>query len=147
MFSWLFSDPLPPGSVAPDFTLPDQDGTPVTLSLLRGKNVVLIFYPGDETPVCRKQLCEFRDRWSEARSKDTVVFGVNPQSAQSHEEFRTRQKLPFPLLVDKGQNVAALFQANGLIVKRTVYLVGKSGTIRFAQRGKPSPDDVLRAAE
>lgn len=147
MFSWLFSDPLPPGAAAPDFTLPDQDGKPVTLSLLRGKNVVLIFYPGDETPVCRKQLCEFRDRWSEALSKDALVFGVNPQSAQSHGEFRAHQKLPFPLLVDKGQKVAAAYQANGLIVKRTVYLIGKSGTIRFAQRGKPSPEDVLRAAE
>lgn len=147
MFSWLFSDPLPPGAGAPDFTLPDQDGKPVTLSKLRGTNVVLIFYPGDETAVCRKQLCEFRDRWTEARSKNAVVFGVNPQSAQSHEEFRTRQRLPFPLLVDKGQKVAAEYHANGLIVKRTVYLIGKSGAIRFAQRGKPSPDDVLRAAE
>jgi len=147
MFSWLFSDPLPPGSGAPDFTLPDQDGKLVTLSALRGKNVVLIFYPGDDTAVCRKQLCEFRDRWTEALSKNTVVFGVNPQSAPSHEEFRMRQKLPFPLLVDKGQKVAADYHANGLIVKRTVYLIGTSGAIRFAQRGKPSPEVVLRAAE
>ncbi|MGH9666868.1 MAG: redoxin domain-containing protein, partial [Bryobacteraceae bacterium] len=61
MFSWIFSKPLSPGCEAPDFTLPDQDGKAVTLSALLGKNVVLVFYPADETSVCRQQLCEFRD--------------------------------------------------------------------------------------
>ena len=75
------------------------------------------------------------------------VFGVNPQSADSHAGFRQKQKLPFPLLVDKGQRVAQLYQANGLVVKRTVYLIGKDGKIRFARRGMPSPDEVLAAME
>jgi peroxiredoxin Q/BCP len=86
MFDWLFSDPLPTGSPAPDFTLPKQDGGTVALSKLRGKNVVLVFYPGDDTPVCRKQLCEFRDQWSEARKRNTQVFGVNPASARQSRE-------------------------------------------------------------
>src|SRR5215469_11686777 len=98
MLDWLFSDPLPVGSAAPDFSLPDQNGNTVTLSTLRGRNVVLVFYPGDDTTVCRKQLCEFRDRWADAQSKNTVVYGVNPQSAKSHEKFQNKLHFPFPLL-------------------------------------------------
>jgi peroxiredoxin Q/BCP len=148
MLSWLFSDPLPTGADAPDFTLLDEAGNSVALASFRGvSNVVLVFYPGDETPGCIRQLCQFRDRWSEAQSKDAVVFGVNPQSAGSHERFRNKRAFPFPLLVDKGQKVGALYHANGLIVKRTVYLIGKSGKIRFASRDAPAPDIVLAAAE
>ena len=86
MLDWLFSNPLPAGSPAPDFTLPKQDGGTVSLSKLRGKNVVLVFYPGDDTPVCRKQLCEFRDQWSEARKLNTQVFGVNPRERRESLE-------------------------------------------------------------
>jgi len=147
MFSWLFSKPLRLGGEAPDFTLPDQDGERVTLSKLRGRNVVLVFYPGDETAVCRKQLCEFRDSWASARDKETLVFGVNPQSASSHARFRDHHSLAFPLLVDRGQKVAEAYHARGLIVKRTVYLIGKSGKIRFSSRGKPLVTEVFAAAE
>src|SRR5580700_9881521 len=136
MFNWLFSDPLPAGSKAPDFSLPGQDGKAVQLSKLRGKNVVLVFYPGDDTPVCRKQLCEFRDQWELARERNAQVFGVNPASAGSHFKFQEKYHLPFPLLVDAGQRVAALYHANGLFVKRTVYLIGPDGTIRYGKRGK-----------
>lgn len=147
MFSWLFSDPLPVGSKAPDFSLPTDMGASVTLSSLRGKNVVLVFYPGDDTTVCRKQLCEFRDRWELALGRNSVVFGVNPQSAASHAKFREKFHFPFPLLVDQGQKMAALYHANGLIVKRTVYLIGPDGVIRYAKRGKPDPAEVLAAAK
>jgi thioredoxin-dependent peroxiredoxin len=146
MFSWLFSDPLAAGTPAPDFTLSDDSGRSVTLSKLRGKNVVLVFYPGDDTPGCTKQLCQFRDDWAEARKRGVEVFGVNPQSAQKHQKFRNKFSFPFPLLVDQGQKVAALYKANGLIVKRTVYLIGPDGQIRFARRGMPNPTEVLAAA-
>jgi len=146
MFSWLFSDPLPAGTPAPDFSLPDDSGRTVTLSGLRGHGVVLVFYPGDDTPGCTKQLCEFRDQWDAVRRHGVEVFGVNPQSPDSHGRFRQKFHFPFPLLVDKGQKVAALYHANGLIVKRTVYLVGADGTIRFARRGMPKPSEVLAAA-
>jgi len=146
MFAWLFSDPLPAGSKAPDFTLPKQDGGAMTLSRLRGSNVVLVFYPGDDTPVCRKQLCEFRDQWGQARKRNAQVFGVNPASAASHSKFQEKYHLPFPLLVDAGQKVADLYHAGGLFVKRTVYLVGPDGVIRYAKRGKPDPAEVLAAA-
>jgi peroxiredoxin Q/BCP len=147
MLGWLFSDPLPVGSKAPEFSLPDDTGAIRTLTSLRGKNVVLVFYPGDDTPTCRKQLCEFRDRWDQATMRNVVVYGVNPQSAGSHQDFRVKYKFPFPLLVDKGQQVGALYHTNGLIVKRTVYLIGPDGTILYAKRGKPAPEEVLAAAK
>ena len=143
MFAWLFSDPLPVGTPAPDFSLPDDSGGLVKLSALRGSTVVLVFYPGDDTPGCTKQLCQFRDHWSEARARGVEVFGVNPQSARSHDKFREKFRFPFPLLVDQSQKVAALYHANGLIVKRTVYRIGPDGVIRFARRGMPSPEEVL----
>jgi thioredoxin-dependent peroxiredoxin len=146
MLNWLFSDPLAAGSQAPDFSLPAQDGQAVRLSGLRGKNVVLVFYPGDDTPVCRKQLCEFRDRWEQARKRNVQVFGVNPANAGSHRKFQEKYHFPFPLLVDDGQKVAELYHANGLFIKRTVYLIGPDGVILYAKRGKPDPSEVLAAA-
>jgi peroxiredoxin Q/BCP len=74
------------------------------------------------------------------------VFGVNPQSAEKHSKFRAKYHIPFPLLVDKGQKVGRLYHANGPFVKRTVYLIGPDGTIRFAQRGYPDPREVLASA-
>ena len=146
MLNWLFSDPLPVGTPAPDFTLTDQDGNRVSLAALRGKNVVLVFYPRDETSVCTQQLCEFRDAWADVQAKNTVVFGVNPQGAESHAKFRQHQKYPFPLLTDEGQKMGELYHARGLIVKRTVYLIGPDGVIRYAKRGKPEPSEVLASA-
>ncbi len=147
MFSWLFSDPLRAGDAAPDFALSDQDGNTVSLAGLRGRNVVLVFYPADETMICTKQLCEFRDSWAMAQEKDAIVLGVNPAAAQKHKAFQSHHRFPFPLLVDSGQKVASQYHANGLIVKRTVYLIGKSGKIRYARRGKPDPQEVLATAE
>ncbi len=146
MFGWLFQKPLPPGTAAPDFSLKDQDGKRVTLSELRGRNVVLIFYPGDETPVCRRQLCEFRDCWDLAQKKSTLVFGINPQNAERHAGFRAHNNLPFPLLVDKGQRVGSLYNANGLVPRRTVYLIGRDGRIRYSRRGRPPAEEVLARA-
>jgi peroxiredoxin Q/BCP len=144
--SWFSSDPLVPGTPAPDFALRDEHGATVKLSALRGKNVVLVFYPGDNTPVCRAQLCEFRDRWQDAKKRNTVVFGVNPADEQSHESFQQKNHLRFPLLVDAGRKVAGEYKAGGLWVTRTVYLIGPDGVIRYAKRGKPAVSEVLAAA-
>lgn len=146
MFDWLFSDPLPAGSQAPDFAAVDEQGAAVTLSALRGRNVVLVFYPGDDTSVCTRQLCEFRDRWSDAQQRNTLVFGVNPAGPQSHEKFRGKYAFPFPILVDQGRRIAKLYNCSGLIIRRTVYLVGPDGSIRYGVRGKPQVEEVLRAA-
>src|SRR5579863_10137067 len=101
MFSWLWSDPLPVGTPAPDFSLPDETGRIVHLAGLRGRNVVLVFYPADNTSVCTRQLCQFRDEWSEAGARGVEIFGVNPQSARAHGQFRQKYGFPFPLLVDR----------------------------------------------
>ena len=145
MFSWLPRDPLSVGSKAPDFSLPTETGKKVKLSSLRGKIVVLVFYPGDDTMICRKQLCEFRDAWPDVSGQNVVVYGINPQSAESHREFRERYHFPFPLLVDSEQKVAALYNSDGGMVNRTVYLIGPDGKIRYARRGLPRPEEVLAA--
>jgi peroxiredoxin Q/BCP len=144
----LFAGPLVPvGTEAPDFTLPDQDGNPVSLRALRGRNVVLVFYPGDDTPVCRKQLCEFRDQSQVWKANNTVVFGINPAVGESHSSFRGKLQLGFPLLVDEGRRVAAMYGCKGLFFTvRAVYLIGPDGRVRFARRGKPNPADVLSTA-
>ena len=147
MLSWLWSDPLPAGAPAPGFSLSDESGRTVSLAGLRGRNVVLVFYPGDDTSVCTKQLCEFRDGWQEAQARGVEIFGVNPESAGHHLKFRRKFDFPFPLLVDRGQKVGKLYHTHGLIVKRTVYLIGPDGTIRFAQRGTPPAREVLSHAE
>jgi thioredoxin-dependent peroxiredoxin len=148
ILSFLFAHPLAVGAVAPDFSLLDEVGKQVRLSDFQGaKNVVLVFYPGDDTSVCTRQLCEFRDLWQEVVFKNTLVFGVNPQNAVKHSRFAAKYRFPFPLLVDKGQKIARQYGAAGFLVKRTVYLIGKSGVIRFAQRGKPSAAVVLASAE
>ncbi len=143
----IFSEPLPVGSPAPDFSLPDDQGTPVKLSTLRGHNVVLVFYPADDTSVCTKQLCEFRDRWPLVQQKNTLVFGVNPAKVATHAKFRDHHQFPFPILSDPGQRTGADYRARGLVVpRRTVYLIGPDGVIRYARRGKPEPEEVLAAA-
>ncbi len=147
MLSWLFSDPLPVGQDAPDFTLRDQAGNLVSLAALRGKNVVLVFYPADDTTLCTKQLCEFRDNWALAQSKDAVVLGINPADEARHARFCAKYSFPFAVLADPGQRVGAEYRTKGFIVKRTVYLIGRSGKICYAKRGKPVPAEVLAAAE
>jgi len=142
MFSW-FRDVLPVGSVAPAFILPDEEGSVFVLNQQRKKYVVIVFYPGDDTPTCTKQLCELRDQWPEVQARGTVVVGINPWAAEKHGKFRSKFQLPFPLLVDSGQRVAKTYHASGLVVRRTVYVVDPAGKIVLARRGKPSVAEIL----
>ena len=145
MLSW-FAPLLAVGREAPDFTLLDDGGRAVSLSGHRGRQaVVLVFYPMDGTPGCTAQLCEIRDHWQEFERGGVAVYGVNPGSAASHAKFRTQRRYPFPLLVDAGKTVAALYGANGIVPRRTVYAVDLQGWIAFAERGKPAPERVLGA--
>ncbi|MCW5979539.1 MAG: peroxiredoxin [Bryobacteraceae bacterium] len=145
MFAWLFSEPLKPGTPAPPFICRDEKGNVFILNQQRGKNVVLVFYPSDNTPVCTKQLCEFRDKWEQVLARNAVVYGVNPGLAEKHAGFREKHQFPFPLLVDDSQRVAKLYKASGLIVKRTVYVIDPQGTIAYGKRGKPPVEEVLAA--
>jgi thioredoxin-dependent peroxiredoxin len=136
---------LTTGTDAPDFTLQSHTGDTVQLSSFKGKkNVVLIFYPGDQTPGCTKQLCEIRDDYTSFGEKDAVVFGVNPGSAESHTKFAVKNKYQFPLLIDAKNEVAKEYQTySRLMIKRTVYVIGKNGKIAFAQRGKPPVHEII----
>jgi thioredoxin-dependent peroxiredoxin len=135
------------GTDAPDFNLKTAEGTVVRLGDFKEKKfVVLIFYPGDETPVCTKQLCEIRDDYASFEKRGAVVFGVNPASGASHTKFAGKNKLQFPLLIDEKSNVAAAYNAKGAMMnKRTVYVVDTAGKIVYAQRGKPPVAEILAA--
>jgi len=102
------------GDIAPDFTLVADDGTTVTLSALRGKKVVLYFYPKDDTPGCTVEACSFRDNWGALTKRGVVVLGVSPQDAKSHARFKTKHHLPFTLLADPDHAVAEAYGVWGL---------------------------------
>jgi thioredoxin-dependent peroxiredoxin len=100
------------GEKAPDFKLPSSEGSEVSLKDLRGKPVVVYFYPKDDTPGCTKQACAFRDGYA-ALKKKAVLLGVSPDSTESHERFRDKYKLPFALLADPDKAVAKKYGAFG----------------------------------
>ena len=148
-FASLFAggkDMLKIGDKAPDFSLPDAEGDTVRLSDFAGKNfVVLFFYPGDETPGCTKQLCAVRDDYAVFQARNAVVFGVNPGNSRSHTKFIRRYKFQFPLLVDERRKTAKAYGCgNGLLVKRTVYVVDPRGTIIYAKRGMPPNEEIVK---
>ncbi len=130
---------------APVFSLSDQNGNTYNLDDFKGKKyVVLIFYPGDETPVCTQQLCEIRDDYQSFSDNDAVVFGINPADTKSHQKFATKNNFQFPLLIDNDKKVAAAYHAKGLFLnQRTVYVIDKNGKIIFAKRGKPSVQAII----
>lgn len=115
------------GMKAPDFTLPDENGKPVKLSSLRGKKVILYFYPADDTPGCTAQACGFRDSFQEIQDKNAVVIGISPDDAHSHQKFRTKYNLPFILLSDLDHAVAKEYGAWG---KKTSFGKTSVGIIR-----------------
>jgi len=97
---------LKQGDMAPDFELVSDEGTQVRLSSLRGRKVVLYFYPKDDTPGCTKQACGFRDAHADLESVEAVVLGVSPDSPESHTRFKSKYQLPFTLLSDPDHTVA-----------------------------------------
>jgi peroxiredoxin Q/BCP len=114
------------GKKAPDFTLPSSEGGTVRLKDLRGKKVVLYFYPKDDTPGCTREACAFRDAQAQVKRKGAVVFGVSGDSLASHQKFQAKYKLNFPLLSDPDKEVAKKFGAWGekvLYGKKTVGMI------------------------
>ncbi len=122
------------GDVAPDFTLPDQSGTPVRLGDLVGeKTVVLYLYPKDETPGCTIEARAFRDSYEQFTAKDAQVVGVSSDSVRSHRRFARRHNLPFLLLSDADGAVRRLYGVEktlGLLPGRVTYLIDQTGTVR-----------------
>jgi peroxiredoxin Q/BCP len=115
------------GRKAPDFTLLSSKGGEVTLKDLRGKPVVLYFYPKDDTPGCTREACAFRDTQAQIKKTGAVVLGVSPDSAASHEKFGARYRLNFPLLSDPDRSVAKTYGAFG---EKVLYGKKVTGMIR-----------------
>jgi thioredoxin-dependent peroxiredoxin len=126
------------GSMAPDFTLDTDAGTPLTLSSLRGRPVVLFFYPKDDTPGCTIESCEFRDLLPRFQGVDAQILGISPDDVKSHVKFRKKFDLPYPLLADVGHPVAELYgvwQQKSMMGRkymgnaRTTFVIDREGRI------------------
>jgi peroxiredoxin Q/BCP len=123
---------IPAGAPAPTFTAVAHDGQKVDLAKLKGKYVVLYFYPKDDTPGCTKEACDIRDNWTKMQKAGVMVFGVSTQDNTSHKAFAEKHKLPFPLLPDDKGEIAAKYKVpvvNGN-ARRITYLIGKDGKIK-----------------
>jgi peroxiredoxin Q/BCP len=130
--------PLPAGIPAPDFELLDDMNVLRKLSDFRGRNVVLYFYPADDTPGCTKEACNFRDDYSAYEKAGIQILGVSPDSVKSHVKFKEKFQLPFPLLADEGHKVCDLYEVWGPKkfvgkeyegVLRTTFLIDENGQI------------------
>jgi thioredoxin-dependent peroxiredoxin len=115
------------GKAAPAFTLTDAEGRKVTLGDLKGRDVILYFYPRDDTPGCTKEACGFRDLWGDIEALGAVVIGVSPDSEASHQKFVAKYKLPFPLLCDPDRKVMTKYGAFG---EKMMYGKKTTGVIR-----------------
>jgi peroxiredoxin Q/BCP len=141
------------GAPAPDFTLKDGEGRDWRLSEQRGRAVVLLFYPADETPVCTRQLCSVRDRWEDYTATGAEVVGVSTGSVESHRKFAEHHSLPLRLLSDPGGRVARLYGAGSWVpgrAARAVVVIGADGRLRHRKVQplslfRPKDDDVLAA--
>jgi thioredoxin-dependent peroxiredoxin len=124
------------GSKAPEFTLNNQDGKPVSLADFRGqKSVVVYFYPKDDTPGCTAEACSFRDQFTEFSDAGAEVIGISSDSEASHKKFADKHRLPFTLLSDRGGKVRTAFGVPatfGLLPGRVTFVIDKEGVVRHA---------------
>lgn len=132
------------GDKAPDFTLlSDEENQSITLSKLKGKKVLLYFYPKDNTPGCTKEACDFRDHFATFKKRGVEVFGISKDSAKTHTKFKAKYDLPFTLLVDADADVCeaygvinkkSLFGKTFLGIQRSTFLIDEKGMIRAIWR-------------
>lgn len=141
------------GENAPDFTLKDGEGNDWALSNYKGRTVVLLFYPGDNTPVCTAQLCSVRDHWADYQATGAEVVGISMDSVDSHAGFGEKNQLPLRLLSDKDGKVSAAYGMKSWLPGRSargVVVIDKDGKIAYhkvqaVSLFKPSDADVLQA--
>jgi peroxiredoxin Q/BCP len=131
------------GDPAPDFTLPDQDGTETTLSDLRGSWVVLYFYPADDTPGCTAESCSFRDSHEDFVDAGARVVGISGQGVESHKKFAEKHRLPFTLVADEGDEVRTRYGVSktlGLFPGRVTFVIDPDGIVRkvFSSQFRPT---------
>ena len=129
---------LKPGDTAPDFTAPTDGGGTISLKKLKGKKVVLYFYPKDDTPGCTTEACDFRDSAAQIDAKDAVVLGVSPDSPKSHDKFKQKHELPFTLISDEDHSIAEAYGAwqeksmygrKYMGIQRSTFLIDEKGKI------------------
>ena len=149
--------PAEEGLPAPDFTLPSDTGEDVSLASLRGRSVVLYFYPRDDTPGCTRQACGIRDEWSGFERRGVVILGVSPDSPSRHTKFRNKHRLPFTLLADEDHAVAeaygvwvekSMLGKKYMGIERSTFVIDAHGNVaKVLRRVKPDThaDDVLAA--
>jgi thioredoxin-dependent peroxiredoxin len=145
------------GTPAPDFSLASDGGETISLASLRGKPVVLYFYPKDDTPGCTAQACGIRDSWAEFEQSGAVVLGVSPDSESSHVKFKQKFDLPFTLLADPDHATAEAYEVwveksmygkKYMGVERSTFVIDADGTVAKVMRNvdpKTHTDDVLAA--
>jgi peroxiredoxin Q/BCP len=138
------------GDKAPDFTLPSQMGDNVTLSEYFGKkNIVLYFYPKDESPGCTREACKFRDRYEVFTGLGAEVLGISSDSLESHKSFATHHGLPFILLSDEDNKVRELYGVSstmGIIPGRVTYIIDKKGVVRHIFSSQFQPEKHIEEA-
>jgi peroxiredoxin Q/BCP len=140
--------PLPLGTQAPDFDLPATGGVQVKLADFQGKNLIIVFYPKDQTPGCTQQLCALRDDTEMFKQLNTAFIASNPDSVESHERFCAAQGYQFPILVDAERSMAKAYHAlkeDGKGIQRTVYILDGEGVVRYAKQGLPSDVELADA--
>lgn len=141
------------GDTAPDFTLKDGDGNDWTLSDHRGQVVVLLFYPGDNTPVCTRQLCSVRDHWGEYQLTGAEVVGISTDSVASHKSFAEEHDLPLRLLADTDRKVSEAYGMKSWLPGRSargVIVINRDGKVAYQKVQvlsifRPADEDVLEA--
>lgn len=141
------------GEKAPDFTLKDGEGNNWRLSENLGKVIVLLFYPGDNTPVCTKQLCSVRDNWNDYAETGAEIIGISTDSVESHKGFAQKHNFPFTLLADENGEVVEKYDAKSWLPgksARAVTVIDKEGIVRSHQVQslsvfRPSDEEVLKA--
>jgi peroxiredoxin Q/BCP len=136
------------GEPAPDFDLLSDNGTRVRLSDQRGKRVVLFFYPKDDTPGCTRQACGLRDNFAAIEAGNAVVFGISPDDQSSHQAFRQKFNLPYPLLVDQGHAVAEAYGVWGDVRNvRSHFVIDEQGNLADVQVQVTPEESVERAVQ
>jgi len=141
------------GMMALDFALLNDEGKEWRLSDHRGRVVVLLFYPGDETPICTRQMCSVRDRWEDYATTGAEVVGISTNSVESHKNFAEHHDLPLRLLADVNGKVANAYGARSLIpgkVARSVFVIDANGIVRYRDVRpiglfRPKDDDIILA--
>lgn len=135
---------------APEFNLKDEEGRAFSLAAHRGERVLLVFYPGDNTPVCTRQMCDYRDGIEAFAGLGVRVVGISNDDADSHRKFKAKYNLPFILLTDSDFAVAERYDSKGLLgMKRSVFLIDEKGVIRYKHveslaMFRRSRDELLR---